>query len=185
MGPTEQLSSIVPTLVDLVDGIDCRQLYHPTPCRQFTVHDVLGHMIALGGGFACAFRGEAAPAHEPMLQYGWVPRAEFRSAMADLLDAVRSPGAMERTITAPIGQMPGATFASFVAFDGLIHGWDLASATGQRYEVAPELVAAVDEFARSAITPGMRDGGSFAAEVVAPVGATPLEALVAFSGRCP
>ena len=65
--------------------------------------------------------------------------------MDDLLGAMKSPGAMERTISAPIGEVPGSTFAQFVAFDGLIHGWDLASATGLDYELPPAVIAAVDE----------------------------------------
>ena len=53
--------------------------------------------------------------------------------MADLLDAVHSEGSAERTIAAPFGEVPGSVFARFVAFDGLVHGWDLATATGQGY----------------------------------------------------
>ena len=41
--------------------------------------------------------------------------------------------------------MPGAAFARLVAFDGLIHGWDLAIATGHAYAVHDEVVAAVDD----------------------------------------
>ena len=58
--------------------------------------------------------------------------------MDDLLDAVKSPGAIERTISAPIGEMPGEVFARFVAFDGLIHGWDLATATGLQLRAAAD-----------------------------------------------
>ena len=35
--------------------------------------------------------------------------------MNGLLDAASSPGAMERTIDAPFGQVPGSVFAGFVA----------------------------------------------------------------------
>lgn len=31
-----------------------------------------------------------------------------------------------------------------MAFDGLVHGWDLATAAGQHYEPSPTVVAAVD-----------------------------------------
>ena len=36
----------------------------------------------------------------------------------------------------PFGEVPGAVFARFVVFDGLVHGWDLATATGQTYAPA-------------------------------------------------
>ncbi len=115
--------------------------------------------------------------------YGWVPAAEFREVMAELLDAVKSEGAMGRTLSTPMGEMPGETFARLVAFDGLMHGWDLASSTGQTFDVPPAVVASIDEFARGALTPEMRDGDTFKEATVAPDDATQLERLVAFSGR--
>ena len=79
--------------------------------------------------------------------------------------------------------MPGSVFAGFVAFDGLIHGWDIATAAGLTYDPPADVVAAVDEFARAALGPEMRDGDTFAEATDAPVGAGRLEQLVAFSGR--
>lgn len=183
MHPIEQLSHILPAVSDLVDGIQPSQLEDPTPCSDFTVRGVLDHMLVLGGAFAYAFRGEEAPEIRPPAADGRVPAAELRSTMDDLLDGVRSPGAMERTVSSPMGEMPGETFARLVAFDGLVHGWDLASATGQDYEPPAEVVAAVDQFARAAITDEMRDGDTFKDPTTAPPAASRLERLVAFSGR--
>jgi uncharacterized protein (TIGR03086 family) len=183
MTPIDQLTAIVPALTELVDGIDPMQLHDPTPCDRFTVHDVLDHMITLGGTFACWFRGEDAPPIGAPPVYGRVPAPELRAAMEDLLDAVRSPGAMTRTIHAPIGELPGDTFARFVAFDGVVHGWDLATATGRRWRLPDEVVAAVDGFARSALAPAMRDGDTFKAATEPPAGAGRIDRLAAFSGR--
>lgn len=183
MTPIEQLSQVLPTITELVEGIQPSQLDEPTPCSKFTVHDVLDHMIVLGGGFAYHFRGEDAPEISAPEVGGRVPAAEFRAAMSDLLEAVKSPGAMDRTIASPVGDMPGETFARLVAFDGLVHGWDLASSTGQDYRLAPEVVASVDEFARAAITADLRDGDTFKEPTAAPQGAGRLEQLIAFSGR--
>lgn len=183
MDVTDQLTEILPTLSATVDRIYGLQLDQATPCSRFTVHDVLNHMIVGGGTFAYLFRGERPPEIEAPIVYGWVPAKEFRQAMDDLLDAVNSPGALDRMISTPLGEMRGDDFARFVAFDGLVHGYDLASATGQEYDPPADVVAAVDEFARTAITPEMRDGDTFAAPTSPPDDATPLERLVAFSGR--
>jgi uncharacterized protein (TIGR03086 family) len=183
MQPTDQLSYIVPTLTALVDRIDPAQLNDPTPCAKFTVHDVLDHMFVGGSTFAYAFKGEAAPEIKAPPVYGRVPAAELRVAMDGLLEAVKSPGATERTISAPIGDVPGDVFARFVAFDGLMHCWDLATATGLTFELPSDVIDAVDEFARAALSPEMRDGDTFKDATVAPEGATRLEGLVAFSGR--
>jgi uncharacterized protein (TIGR03086 family) len=183
MEPIEQLSYILPTLSATVDRIQTMQMNDPTPCSEFTVHGVLDHMMTGAGTFTYGFQGEEAPEPKPSGVYGWVPAAEFREVMEGLLDAVKSPGAMERVMTTPMGVMPGETFARLVAFDGLMHGWDLASSTGQRFEVPPTVVCAVDEFARQALAPEMRDGDTFKDETAAPDDASQLERLVAFSGR--
>lgn len=183
MEPTEQLESILPALDALVDRIEPLQLQNSTPCARFTVHDVLDHMIVLGGSFAYWFRGQEPPGRAAPTSEGGVPAGEFRRTMDDLLGAVQSAGAMERVISAPMGEMPGSTFARLVAFDGLIHGWDLATATGLHYEMPPAVIASVDLFARQALTAEMRDGDTFRAPTTVADDAGQLERLVAFSGR--
>ena len=136
-------------------------------------------MIGGGTAFAAAFRGEAPPTDG-----GAEDRvAAFPNAMANLQAAARSPGALDRTIAAPFGEVPGEAFARFVALDGLIHAWDIATATGQAFAPSVELVSAVDGFARQAITADLRGSGAFGAPIEAPSGASPLEQLVAFTGR--
>jgi uncharacterized protein (TIGR03086 family) len=176
----DQLDEILPMLRAIVDGISDDDLDQPTPCRDFTVAGVLEHMIGGATAFAPAFRGDAAaPADAPT----GTPQERFDAAMAELANAVHTPGAQERTIAAPFGDVPGSMFARYVAFDGLVHGWDLATATGQPYAPRRTLVAAVDGFARGLLGPELRDGDTFAQEADAPEGASPLERLVAFSGR--
>lgn len=184
MEPCDQLAVIIPSLEALVDRLEPADLGKSTPCATFTVQGVLDHMIGGATSFVPAFRGErptevASASTAPRE----VPSDGFREAMDRLLEAVYSPGAMERTISAPFGDVPGSVFARFVAFDGLIHGYDIASSTGLAYDPPADVVAAVDAFAREALGPGMRDGDTFALETAAPEGASMLEKLVAFSGR--
>ena len=183
MEPTDQLAVIIPLLTNLVEQLHPDQLTEPTACANFDVSGVLDHMMAGAAAFAPAFRGDVSGRPASTVTAGQVPTAEYRHAMNDLLAAATSPGAMERTIDAPFGQVPGSVFARFVAFDGLVHGWDIANATGQAYDPPTEVVAAVDDFARAAVGPEMRDGDTFAMATEAPPGASPLEQLVAFSGR--
>ena len=181
--PIHQLRTILPAVSDLVDGIRPEQLIDPTPCDDFTVHDVIDHMIVLGSGFAHLFRGEAVPEITAPPVLDRVPADEFRAAMDDLVDAVQTDGAMDRVLDTPIGRMPGATFAAVVAFDGLVHGWDLSVATGRPYGPAPEVVDAVAGFARVALGDELREAGLFGLPMQAPEEATVLESLAAFSGR--
>lgn len=183
MGPIEQLQAILPKVNDLVDEIRAEQLGESTPCTEFTVHDVLDHMIVLGGSFAYVFRGETPPAATAPAVYGRVPAAEFRTAMDGLLAAMQSDGAMERILDTPIGQMDGETFGRVVAFDGLVHGWDLAVATGRPFRIDPDVVAAVHDFAGAALTDDLRATGVFAPATEPPTDASPIERLAAHSGR--
>ncbi len=183
MEPIEQLSYILPTVSTTVGHIVPSQLTTATPCSAFTVQDLLDHLMVGGDMFAAEFRGEDGSSIEHEAVYGVVPAAAFRATMDDLLAAVKSPGAMERTISAPIGEVSGSVMARFAAFDVSMHGWDLAQATDQRYELPPAVIAAVDDFARSALTPEMRDGDTFKDEITPPSDASRLERLVAFSGR--
>ena len=179
MDPRTQLHHILPLVAGLVGSLEEQQLTAPTPCDDFEVRDVLAHMVGGARPFAAASRGDAAPA-------GGLPDdvvAAFPAAMDELEAAIASPGALERTIAAPFGEVSGETFARFVAMDGLVHGWDIAMATGQRYEPAAEVVAAVDGFTRQALTDDLRDGTTFAAATDAPEGASDLVRLVAFTGR--
>lgn len=178
MDGVEQLDEIIPTLVGLVDRITPEQLDRPTPCVNFTVAGVLEHMIGGASMFAPAFRGGGEPA-----SFQGTPQERFRAAMTDLLDAVHDPQAQSRTIASPFGDVPGSMFARYVAFDGLVHGWDLATATSQEYTPSDRVVAEVDTYIRGLLQPAMRDGDTFAAEQEPPADASPLEKVVAFSGR--
>jgi uncharacterized protein (TIGR03086 family) len=180
MDPRTQLDQILPLLKELVAPLDAAQLDASTSCDKFAVRNVLEHMIGGATMFAAAFRGESPGA--PSTDDTDVVTA-FPTAMDSLRDAVNASGALERTIAAPFGDVPGETFARFVAMDGLVHGWDIATATGQSYNPPADVVAAVDAFTRQAISEGMRDGDTFAAAVDPPAGASQLVQLVAFTGR--
>jgi uncharacterized protein (TIGR03086 family) len=180
MDGVQQLDEIIPLIAAVVDQITPDQLDNPTACASFTVTGVLEHMIGGATHFSPAFRGEAAGSAAP-LEGELIDR--WRRAMAELLSALHSPGAQERTVSAPFGDVPVSVFARYTAFDGLVHGWDLSAATGQPYAPPEPLVAEVDAFIRQLLVPEMRDGDTFAAETEAPPDASPLERLVAFSGR--
>jgi uncharacterized protein (TIGR03086 family) len=177
MDPITQLELLGPHLDGVVTGITPDQLGNPTPCAKFTVRAVLEHMIAGGTAFAAAYRSEQPP--EPDLAD---PLGSFGPVLGDLVAAITAPGALDQTIQAPFGEVAGDTFARFVVLDGLVHGWDLATATEQPYRPPDELVTAAFAFARQAIDP-LRDGDTFAAPVEPAADATPIERLANYTGR--
>jgi uncharacterized protein (TIGR03086 family) len=177
MDPLAQFDQLGPVLGGVIAGIRPEQLDNPTPCAEFTVGGVLEHMTVGATMFAAAFRGD-----EPSEPNTADVLAGIQTAMGELGDALGRPGALDRTISAPFGEVDGATFARFVVLDGLVHGWDMATATGQDYAPPDDLVAETEAFAHQALDP-LRDGTTFAAAVEPAAGATPIEKLAAYTGR--
>ena len=102
--------------------------------------------------------------------------------MAELL-ARCTTGAQDRTIASPFGEVPVSAFARYVAFDGLVHGWDLAMATGLPYEPpeawSPRSTPSLGSCCSRRCATATRSPTTSSR----PPGATPLERLVAFTGR--
>ncbi len=188
MEPIEQLDRVVPPLGALVKGIRPDQLDNATPCTDFTVRDLLGHFIGnvdhLVDGFAGTPVTDLTPRPEML---GDDPGKTYDAVIDAFRAAAREPGAMEKSISLPppFGDVPAPVLVQFLAFDFVIHSWDLASATGQRYAPPDDVVADADAFAHQIIAPEMRTPGVFGPEVDPPANATALERLVAFAGRQP
>jgi uncharacterized protein (TIGR03086 family) len=187
MEATVQLDVIVPELMQIIGGIRTEQLDEPTPCAGFTVRNVLEHMIGGAQGFAAAFRGEdgpAGPAPAPEASADEL-RAAFAAAIDEFGAAAQLPGVLDRVVSLPFGEMTGGEVLKYVALDGLIHSWDLSTATGRPFDPPADVVTAVDAYARTAITPALRQPGLFDPPVAPPAGASDLVGLVAFTGRRP
>lgn len=186
MEPIEQLDTVTQTLMGLVKGTRADQLDNPTPCSDWVVRDLLGHLTGGLTSAASALRDGTPVDTTPRPDLlGDDPSSTFAATVDALGAAVRAPGAMDRVVELPFGGIPAPVFLRFLAFDLTVHSWDLATATGQQPASRDDVVAEADAFARQAVTPEMRDGHTFAAEVEPPTGATSLERLVAFAGRRP
>ena len=174
------LNEVGPTLMGVINNLSEEDLGRPTPCANFDVAGVLEHMVGGASAFAPLMRGEAEPGVPPTAG-SVIDRVQ--TALGNLVEAANSAGAQERTVPSPFGDESGATFTTYLAFDGLTHAWDIATATGQTITPSGALVAEIDAFARDFVRPEMRDGDTFAEPTNPPANATPLERLVAFSGR--
>jgi uncharacterized protein (TIGR03086 family) len=117
----------------LVEGVPVDALDRPTPCARYTVGDLLDHV----GGFALAFAAAArktpldgAPAGDgSRLAGGW--RERIAGDLRTMAEAWADPEAWTGMTAAGGVDLPG-DLAGRVALDELVvHGWDLARATGQ------------------------------------------------------
>ena len=186
MNPSDQSRPSAEAFAVLVAGIGPGQLDNPTPCAGWSVRDLLNHVYGAGHLFAAIFAGRepAAAPGAPVDLVGDDPLAAWMRVVDDLGSAVDMPGALDRIAPMPWGPTPSAVLYELVKMDLLVHGWDLAQATGQAFDPSAEVVDPVLASVRQIIAPEMRfEGGPFAAEVAAPADARPVERLVAFTGR--
>ena len=172
----------------LVAAVADEQLLLPTPCPDACVGDLIDHLGMFAVRFTAAARKDAdgltTPAPAPSgsnLEVGW--RQRISRDLLTLADAWNDPQAWEGSTVAGGNDMP-ADVVGLVALDELVvHGWDIAAATGQRYDPPVDEIEAATSFVKSFGAP--RDGRLFGPVVTTPGDARPLDRLLGFAGRDP
>ncbi|MGH3481259.1 MAG: hypothetical protein ACRDQD_31130, partial [Nocardioidaceae bacterium] len=106
------------------------------------------------------------------------------SVMAD--ETITAWRAVDLAGTVPTSggsDLPAEFAASILPIELILHGWDLAQASGQNLHVSDEVVAYIATLAE-AVVPGGR-GRSFSEETTPSDDASPIDRLAAFAGRTP
>jgi uncharacterized protein (TIGR03086 family) len=164
----------------VIAGVRPEQLSDKTPCADWTVRDLLDHMIGVVSGLGDAAAGRERRPFELTAD----PTAQFDTAAAATMAAWRSPGVLDRVVDGGPGPMPGRVLAGINLLDTATHTWDLAVATGQPAALPDDVAVAALEVSRQIISPEIRPG-RFGPERPVSGGADPTEQLVAFLGRQP
>lgn len=186
--PVEDLAALLAVTGGLVAGVRPGQWDGPTPCTDWNVRQLVDHFVIGDRLFATILRGEAPPppsALDPKATdvLGDDPVKAQRTAAQDLLAALSGPGVLERIHQIPIGPVPGAGAAYIRATEAVVHGWDLAQATGQEPRFPDDLVQQVLDFTRAKLADIPPDRTPFGPPQPAPDDAPPLTRLVALLGR--
>ena len=192
-GPPD-LGPVTERVAALLDGVGEDRFDDPTPCPELPVRALLSHLLGLTLAFRDAARKDLGPltdvspedphASVPPLDGDW--RGRLRAQLAELADAWRDPAAWQGATRAGGIDLPGEVAGAVALNEVLIHGWDLARATGQPYDVDPDSAAvSVTLLAADADDPAARERGPFGPAHLVPDGATPLQRAVALSGRSP
>jgi uncharacterized protein (TIGR03086 family) len=177
MSPAELLSlhdAAVAEVQRLVDGVTADQLGTPTPCPDWTVQSLVGHLIAGNRRFAAAAKGESlmplvgdvAPEHDG---------ASYAEAAREAAAAWSEPAALE--------QENSAMSLSVHAAEAVLHGWDLARATNQTPRFDDDLLAAIESFGQQMMPAERPAGMGFGPATEAPADASRIDRLAAFYGR--
>lgn len=179
-------------MADLIGGVPDELLGGPTPCPAYTLGDVLDHV----GGTAVAFTAAARKAGGDIasrrpsgdasrLGDDW--RTRISGDLAALAEAWRDPAAWTGTTKAGGVDMPGEVAGLVVLDELVIHGWDVARASGQPYDGDPDLLDVMHGFLAELLRPEQE---AFRREIFGPVVEVPddaplLDRLVGLSGRDP
>ncbi|WP_176451700.1 TIGR03086 family metal-binding protein [Enemella dayhoffiae] len=184
-----QLTSAQDWVADLVAGVRRDQLEQPTPCTEYTVAQLIEHLFGVAQR-TLAYATDRAVGDTPAM----VPLTSVDPARlaAELREVNRcgaeawanwSPSQLGEPITAPFGTVPAAAGIGIMASENLVHGWDLAVATGQPCETDPALAETLLPVMQRAL-PAQRGAEIPFADAVEPIAdAGPTERLANLTGR--
>jgi uncharacterized protein (TIGR03086 family) len=149
-----------------------------TPCDTWDVRSLLNHMLETQRYFIGAARGDdvspPSPTPPDLIDDDKEIVATFERSRSDLIDAFGGAGVIDRT---------GPTLGIALA-DQLLHGWDLAKATGQDATMPQGLPDAAYKMIHGRFSDEQRKGVFKPALVASPT-ASAQDQLLAYTGRDP
>ena len=152
------------------------ELDSDTPCDEWNVRTLMNHMLETQHYFLASGRGEDAspPSATPPKVLSDDPVRDFERARDDIIDTYRDPAVVEKT-----GPALGIAFS-----DTLLHGWDIARATGQDATMPQGLPEAAYEMIHGRFTDEQRTG-VFKPEIAVAEDAPAQARLLGYTGRQP
>jgi len=189
MDPIEGCRRAIDDARALVFSVRADDLTKSTPCSEWDVRALIGHMAAVCQNFAAVLRGgtmDASMDPGKASVGGDDPVAAYRAAADDVMQEWEMPDALEKTLQLPFGPTPAAMGIRIVTADQLLHAWDLARALGRPHQMDEGLAGQSLEMMQGLLKPEMRgpDSGFGEAQPVLD-DASVQDRLLAFSGRRP
>lgn len=178
---------------DRVHAVREDQWSAATPCRDWTVADLVGHLIEensyaapLVHGLDLKSAGEVVQGSRKLPVHGGVGAnlaEEWDEVALGATDAFSADGALDRTVELSRGPTPVRQYITEMTADLVIHGWDLGRAIGYAEPLPADAVETVYELAK---TMGDMSGtGMFDKPVPVPDDAPTIDKLAGLTGRDP
>jgi uncharacterized protein (TIGR03086 family) len=176
---------VLTATAEIVAAVTPDRLDGPSPCGDWTLRELLGHMVASNEGFAASAAGKAVGAEVwDRLSYDGEPFEAYQESAEAVSAAFEGADPEVRLDVFGYGKLPLSTCLGMHIVDFVVHGWDVARSIGWAGEIDPELVAAADEIMR-AFPDGPRPSAAFGVKVPVPDDASRLDKLMGFLGRDP
>ncbi|HZR48621.1 MAG TPA: TIGR03086 family metal-binding protein [Streptosporangiaceae bacterium] len=187
MNKHAEMAAAAAETIKVVAGVRPDQFGDPTPCPEWDVRTLLNHII-LWTAYSAEQRAYGGSVAEELMNKDFTASPDFATDYAKqakkAVDAWSDPAAWERDLGVMGSPMPAADVAALLIAEYVLHGWDLATATGQRYEC--------DEAVATLVVDVVREQGDlfrqykgFAEQVTVPDNASTYEKALAESGRKP
>ncbi|GAB3716275.1 maleylpyruvate isomerase family mycothiol-dependent enzyme [Amycolatopsis oliviviridis] len=145
-----------------VAAVEAGRWENRSPCEEWSARDVVGHIVDMHGAMLRPVGRALGPA--PSIEED--PLGAFRAARADVEAILTDPVLAATEHETPAGKMTAEQHIDqVVSADMVVHGWDLARATGQDDTIDPEEVARMWPGAQ-AIPDQMRIPGAFGPGIV-------------------
>lgn len=172
---------------DVVAGTKAEQFDDPTPCAEWTVRDLLNHVIGEWVTIAAGADGRRVEMNDGTDHVAEDHLGAYERAAKAALEAFKEPGALEKKFTLPWGDTPGAAMLGLAITDAVVHGWDLAKATGQEFRIDEDAAESAYQMTSSMLAPkgSFPRGDSFGDPVEVPNDAGPADKLLGYLGRKP
>ena len=178
--------------VELVDAVTAHDLTKPTPCGDWTLAELIGHLTAQHHGFAAAARGDGADlAHWTVRPAGSDLVEAYRAAADEVIAAFAGLSAPDAPFALPEistrATFPAAQAIGFHLIDYVAHSWDLARALDVPVDLDDDLVRAALPIAL-AVPNGperLRPGAAFAPALDPAPASSTLDNLLLRLGRSP
>ena len=169
---------------EILSNVSQDQLELNTPCQNWNVGQFVDHVIGAQHWARSAVAGvDMTETGEGSSNGDFL--AAFDDAAAATLAAFSEEGALDRTVNPGFGDMPATALLGMAITDTFTHAWDVAKATGQDTNLAPDMAAQLLAQSRQSIQPAFRseEGSIFGLEQEAPEDASNADKLAAFLGR--
>ncbi len=170
----------------VVAGVSRDDLDRPTRCTEWSVRDLLNHLI--GSYEAVAAAAGAGVTNSPATDFTATDHAAaYHGAAAKAVKALAAAGALDRTFEMAWGATPGHMVLGLTIADTVVHGDDLAHATGQGSPVEPDLAEAVYGMTTNMMEPqgSFPRGSAFGPPVEVADDAPIQDRMLAYLGRRP
>ena len=170
-------------MIKALVGVADDQLASPTPCSEYTVGDLIDHVDLVSRGATALARHAALPGTEAgHLAPHW--RDSVTQHIRELGEAWDDPRAWQGSANVPGSDLSNETWGKITLTELIVHGWDIAKATGQSLDL-PEhtLQACLDHVAK--FVPNAPVPALWGPPVEVAPGAALLDRIVAITGRAP